>query len=99
MIFYTSFNLNMPDGTRKEHILGLASFYGDRHEELYEASYETYWSSHHDHKYEFIEVTCIKEVVMMAPDPTYVRVDKDYTGGDRWYMMRKPGVAFARHLE
>ena len=88
----------MPNGVLQEKILGLASFYGDRDEHLYQASFNTYWTAHHEHKLEFIDVTCITELVMMAPDPRYAAVNKDYTAGDHWYMMKKPGAAFARYL-
>lgn len=98
MIFYTSISVSLPNGGTEEKIVGLASFYGDPDAELHFNSFETYWTSHHEHRYEFIDVKCIKEVVMMAPDPRYHLFNAGYTGDDRWYMMRKPGAAFAQNL-
>lgn len=89
----------MPNGGTHERIVGLASMYDDRDEWLYQASFNTYWTAHHSGcTLEFIDVTCIKESVMMAPDPRYSVVNAEYKDGKRWYMMRKPGAAFARYL-
>ncbi len=99
MMFYTSIRLSV-QGVVKDFRVGLASLYGPRHDGLWKASYETYWTSHHLHELQFIDVSCIKEVVMMAKDPTYPKVcgPADPTKGDRWYMMRKPGLGFLRFL-
>ncbi len=98
MMYYTLITLKTADGHSQEKVLGLASMYGPPHEGLLEASLRTYWTSKHMHNYEFVDVTCIKEVVMMAPDPRYPTFCHDETAHDRWYMMRKPAAAFARFL-
>ncbi len=99
MIYYTSIELETPDGRKQEKVVGLASMYEAPHAGLLSASYGTYWTCQQKHdKLEFVDVANIKEVVMMAPDPRYPTFCTDDTRKDRFYMMRKPAAAFARFL-
>jgi hypothetical protein len=81
--------------------VAMVSFYGAPHKELYAASSKTYWTAQHlrDDGVRVIDIKAIKSVVMMAPDQGYQRYCQDGTGGDRWYMMEKPGIKLAQMFD
>ncbi len=89
MIYYTVIGIG-----ESLKFVGLASLYGLPDRDLLEVSEGTYWTAQHTHQLQFVDVHCIKQVVMMAPDPHY-KVVYSGTGDteDRWHMMQKPGVA------
>ena len=90
MHYYTTVEIAI-NGKSESRAIGLASFYGPRHEELYSYSSGTYWTAQKTDKLEFIPAEAIKQLVMMAPDPRYGTYYKDGTEKDRFYMMQKPG--------
>lgn len=93
MIYYTVIGIG-----EETRFIGLASLYGLPDPTLLDSSEGTYWTAQHTHKLQFVDISSIKQVVMMAPDPRYSEIYGDENGYDRWYMMQKPGVALLSKL-
>lgn len=93
MIYYTAIGIG-----GEIRFIGLASLYGLPDPTLLNSSEGTYWTAQHTHTLQFVDIKCIKQVVMMAPDPRYAEIYGHENGDDRWFMMQKPGVALLNKM-
>lgn len=80
--------------------MAMVSLYGPHHEELWQASSNTYWTAQHlrDKGILVIDAKIIDSVVMMAPDTRYKTRIEDGTELDRWYQMEKPGLKLSQQM-
>lgn len=74
--------------------LAVVSFYGEHHEELYQASSKTYVTMQHlgNSDVRVIDIESIQSVVMLAPDQQYANLHRDGSELNRYYLMEKPGL-------
>ena len=87
--FFTSITI-----LNQEYHLAVVSQYGDRHAQLWEESYHTYWTAAYlgNENLRVIQIKEIQAVVMMAPDTRYGISIQDGTQHRRWYLMERPGL-------
>ncbi|KAJ7041114.1 hypothetical protein C8F04DRAFT_1303728 [Mycena alexandri] len=74
--------------------LAVVSFYGEHHQQLYDASSKTYVTMQHlgEAGISVIDIKTIRSVVMLAPDQQYAKMHHDGTEVNRYYLMEKPGL-------
>ena len=71
--------------------LAMASSYSDPDTDRYTRSYQTYWTARRLGNRRVFDISSIKSVVMMAPDPNYTAADGH--DPEMWFLMPRPGVS------
>lgn len=84
-----------------ESAVAVVSRYSERHSQLWEQSFHTYWTAEHmgDANVEVIPIKDIQATVMMAPDLQYRNSIQDGTENNRWYLMERPGLKLTEQVE